>query len=292
MIYTICSDKLTVKIDTLGAELISVKDRSGFEFIWQSPSEPFWNGHSPVLFPHCGRILNSEYTYEGKTYKMGAHGFAKESEFEVVSHTDSSLKLALFSSNESKENYPFDFSLTAEFLVDEIGLFVNFTVQNLDKTTIPYMFGWHPAFTLDDSNCSKIDDFTLQFNDAKTVNWHKVLPGGFVSHKCLDYELVDSKYTLCEDEIYSNDTMIFVGTNDYVKLACDLSPHTIEMNWSKNLPYFCVWKHPDSRARFICLEPWSDIPSEGLEPENFETKIMSRLPAGQSETYSYSIKFF
>ncbi len=291
MLYTIKSDSLTVKIDSLGAELTSVVGDNGFEYIWQSPSEDFWSGHSPVLFPHCGRILNSEYSYGGKVYKMGAHGFAKSKEFAVASHTESSLTLTLSTSVETKEIYPFDFNITAEFKIDKSRLNVNFTVQNCGNSTLPYMFGWHPALTLDAAKDAGVEDFKLCFDGADTVRWHKVLPGGFVAPVGLDYQLQDSCYRLCEEEIYSNDTMIFVGTNDAVKLVSDLSSRSVEMSWSKNLPYFCIWKHPDSNARFICLEPWSDIPSEGLEAENFETKKMTRLEAGNSETYTYSVKF-
>ena len=53
MIYTLKNDKLTAEISSLGAELISVKDGAGYEYIWQGED---WNGHAPVLFPLCGRI--------------------------------------------------------------------------------------------------------------------------------------------------------------------------------------------------------------------------------------------
>ena len=70
MIHTITSGKLTAKINSFGAELTSVVGADGFDYIWQCPGEGFWADHSPVLFPHCGRILNSTYTYGGVSYDM------------------------------------------------------------------------------------------------------------------------------------------------------------------------------------------------------------------------------
>ena len=291
MICTIKSEQLTVKIDTLGAELISAVGKDGFEYIWQAPRAELWDEHSPVLFPHCGRILNSTYTLGGVTYNMGAHGFAKRSEFEVLKSTASSVTLALYASEETKKIYPFDFSLIAEFEVAENRLIANFSVKNGDKKVMPYMFGWHPGFTLDTSAGHKINDFVLGFNGVKSVKWHDIINGCFVAASGVDYPLENSAYPLCEEEIYAHDTMIFVGTNDSVRLTAEGCAHGIDMNWSNNLPYFCIWKMPTSEANFVCLEPWSDIPGEGLEAENFDTKPMSRLASGESELYRYSISF-
>ena len=291
MIYTIKSEQLSVKIDSHGAELISAIGADGFEYIWQAPRAELWDGHSPVLFPHCGKILGSEYTVGGKTYKMGAHGFAKLSEFEVASRSDSALVLELKANESTKEIYPFDFVLTADFKVEKNRLFANFSVQNDGKTVMPYMFGWHPGFTLDTSRGHKIGDFVLSFDDVDCVRWHDVINGGFVDAKGVDYPLENSAYPLCEREIYEHDTMIFVGVNDRARLAAEGCPHGIDMSWSGNLPYFCIWKMPTSEANFVCLEPWSNIPGDGLTPENFDTKAMSRLDANASDCYRYSISF-
>ena len=63
------------------------------------------------------------------------------------------------------------------------------------------------------------------------------------------------------------------------------------MSWSDNLPYLCVWKKNDSRARYICLEPWSDVPNTGDEAEDFDTRKMSRLAPNSSEYYEYNVVF-
>ena len=53
MIITICDSKTTASIDTLGAQLISMKDASGKEYIWQR-DPAVWARCSPLLFPSVG----------------------------------------------------------------------------------------------------------------------------------------------------------------------------------------------------------------------------------------------
>lgn len=51
----------------------------------------YWTGRSPILFPIIGGLPEDRYTWKGQTYEMRSHGFAKRSEFSVVSHTDDAL---------------------------------------------------------------------------------------------------------------------------------------------------------------------------------------------------------
>ena len=291
MNYVIKSESLTATISSLGAELVSVVGSDGFEYIWQNPTGEFWGGHAPLLFPHCGRILNSEYTYGGVTYPMSAHGFARGNEFELVSHSENSVVMSLKASEEIKKIYPFDFELKAEYKVVENTIFANFSVQNGDKKALPYMFGWHPAFNLDCKSGDKIEDFAVKFENASECDWYQLQNGPFVSPVAKKHALPGSEYKLNEKEIYENDTMIFVGTGNVATLCAPKTKHEVVLSYSDNLPYFCIWKYPSSEAKYICLEPWSAVPGDGITPENFETKKMQRLPSGECALYSYTVNF-
>ena len=79
----IANEFLTVTLSPQGAELQSVKGAvSGLEYLWQADPK-VWGRHAPVLFPFVGRSKNDQYTYQGKTYPMGQHGFARDRQFEV-----------------------------------------------------------------------------------------------------------------------------------------------------------------------------------------------------------------
>ncbi len=71
-VITIKNSELEVKIKTLGAELTSVKDNAGKEYIWCGNPE-VWPGQCPNLFPIVSRLRNWEnpntYVLDGKIYE-------------------------------------------------------------------------------------------------------------------------------------------------------------------------------------------------------------------------------
>ncbi|OJG81845.1 hypothetical protein RV14_GL002388 [Enterococcus ratti] len=84
MTVIIQNDQLIAEIAEHGAELISLKSKeTAFEYIWQA-DPTYWGRHAPVLFPFVGRLKNDQYTYQGKTYDMRQHGFARDMDFEVI----------------------------------------------------------------------------------------------------------------------------------------------------------------------------------------------------------------
>ena len=85
--------------------------------------------------------------------------------------------------------------------------------------------------------------------------------------------------------------MIFKDAPKVIKLAGGMQDRTLTLEYSDNLSYLCVWKYPASSARFICLEPWSDIPSDGETPENFLSRTMSRISQSETADYEYTITF-
>ena len=290
MRYTIESETLKVTVESLGAELVSAVGADGYEYVWQG-DPAYWEGHAPVLFPHCGRILNGVYTYGGKSYNMASHGFASKCEFTPTRVTKSELVLTLSDSSETMAVYPFAFSLEARFTVEGNLLQTVFTVKNKSEAVMPYMLGWHPAFNLDGAGGSAIGDYKLSFNADDKLTWFPLQNGCFVRLYGEDYPAPAGEYVLNEEEIYANDTMIFTGTGERAVLSSAKESHDVDFSWSENLPYFCIWKAPESGARFVCLEPWSDVPGDGETPECFETKRMSRLAAGECAEYTYSAKF-
>ena len=57
------NEELVVTIETLGAEIISVKDKNNREYIWEADPE-VWENHAPVLFPIVSRLIDGKYTYQ------------------------------------------------------------------------------------------------------------------------------------------------------------------------------------------------------------------------------------
>ena len=289
MKYILKNDKLTTIVDSLGAEVKSVKGSDGFEYMWQG-MENYWSDTASVLFPICGRLLNSKYSYNGKEYSMSGHGFALKSDFEVVEVADSYILLSLKSNESTYKNYPFDFELQVKYELVCNKLLAEFKVTNLSRIVMPYMIGWHPGFTLENDGNSEISDFCLDYGKTTKVQWYPIVNGWLLSSP-VEYTFDSPVVPLNEELIYKYDTLIYKGTENKVKLFSEKEKHSVTMKWSDNLPYLCIWKEPTADTRFICLEPWSSIPSDGTKPECFDDRKMDRLASGSSAIYSYNVLF-
>ena len=289
MNYTIKSERYTALISDEGAELVSLKSAAGEEFIWQG-AEGSWNRHAPLLFPICGRIKDKSYVYRNQRYNMDAHGFARCSTFDVLSHTESSITLSLSQNEETLAIYPFAFTLTATYSLEEGALTAAFTVKNDSGEIMPYMFGWHPGFVLPTAGGADINDYYIDFAGLESLDLYPLQNGPFARPYPDAYPLTNGRVLIDEEYLYSKDTMIFLAHNNSCTLGSDKNNYRVEMSWTDNLPVLAVWKYPRNVDKYLCLEPWTQMPADGETEENFETRKMERLEVGKSATYKYSVK--
>ena len=94
MYYTLRNDTLCLTINTLGAEIVSLKSADGVEYLWQGDPK-YWGDRAPHLFPFIGRLTNNSYQHLGKVYPMNIHGFAAAMEFTLVEQTENTITLEL-----------------------------------------------------------------------------------------------------------------------------------------------------------------------------------------------------
>jgi galactose mutarotase-like enzyme len=255
--------------------------------MWQGGE--WWKDRCPVLFPTCGNLPGRKYYYAGAEYKLPIHGIVMYREFSLVEKSDTRLLFSQKSDEETFKSYPFSFELQVEFTLDGNSLVTKLIPINAGEGIMPYMVGWHPGFNLFGEG--EINNFSLKFNAGDELWLHPILPGCFVQQKGESYAAPGGTYVLNEEEIYTNDTVIFSGTGGKAILSSPDTERRIEMSYSDNLPYFCIWKAPVSSARYICLEPWSGVPTDGTEAENFDTREMLRLEGGKEATFNYDVLF-
>ena len=101
MIYTLKNDCLTAKVDSVGAELISLS-KDGREYIWTGDAA-YWNGHNPTLFPVIGFLKDNKTCFNGVEYSIPKHGYARKTEFTAIEMSDDRITLEMTDS----ESFPF-----------------------------------------------------------------------------------------------------------------------------------------------------------------------------------------
>ena len=58
------NDQLTIKVAEMGAELQSIVDSDGREYLWQADPK-YWPRRSPILFPIVCSVENDTYIVDG-----------------------------------------------------------------------------------------------------------------------------------------------------------------------------------------------------------------------------------
>ena len=145
MLTTIRNSELTAVIDSAGAQLVSLKDRSGKEYIWQRDPR-FWDRCSPLLFPVVGGCRDNRIVIDGSEYSLPKHGFCKDMEFHRTTRTDCSVSFLLQDSEYTKTMYPWSFCLSLTYELQHGSLLLKYRVTNKDSSALYYCIGAHPGF--------------------------------------------------------------------------------------------------------------------------------------------------
>lgn len=237
---------LTATFTTKGAELTSLTDAEGREYIWQGDPE-YWSKHAPVLFPVVGTLKNNTYTHKGNTYTLPRHGFARDYDFNITVQEDSSITFALLSNDATKAVYPFDFELQIKYTLVDKKLEVVYTVHNRSDEKMPFSLGAHPAFALPDG----LENYNLKFEKDEHLISNR-LEDGLISDTQVYITLNNRKLPL-EYSLFKNDALVFKKIkSDYVGVAKGVTKF-IKVNMG-NFPNLGIWTKLN--APFICIEPW------------------------------------
>lgn len=247
---------LSVKVNSFGAELCSVKsNETDIEYIWQA-DKTVWARYAPNLFPIVGKLKNGEYTYQSKTYQLPQHGFARDMEFDCVSQKESSLVFELKSSTETLTKFPFDFVFQVQYDLFENKVNVTYKIYNPSNSELFFSVGAHPAFNCPLQNDETFGDYQLEFPDKEKLVINTLNDGLFTDNT---KEITLTNNTLqVNKELFSQDALVCSNNqiND-VSLVSKKSKHGVGMK-STGWPYFGIWSKKDS-DQFVCLEPWQGI---------------------------------
>lgn len=267
MKYALTSNELSVTINSHGAELCSVKNKNGTEYIWQAKPD-VWARHAPVLFPIVGKLKNNQFIFEERTYTLPQHGFARDMNFNLKEKTETLCRFELQSNDETKKNFPFDFVFIITYILQQNKIKVEYKVKNPSHKILFFSVGAHPAFNVPLQANESFEDYYLEFENADFEI--TTLNDGLRTSSKNKLELKDKKLFLSTN-LFDNDALVFENSQiNSVALCSSKSAHKIVLE-SKNFPYYGVWSKKNCRE-FICLEPWFGVADHEKSNQAFSEK--------------------
>lgn len=296
-IISISSNSLTASIDTMGAQLMSLR-KGESEYLWQGDSN-WWPRRAPILFPIVGVLKDGKAESAEGTISLARHGLARLNQFEVVEQSPSSVTLQLKSTEETLKAYPYDFELKLIFSVAGDTLTQTYEVTNPANVVLPFTLGAHPAFNIPipGVEATSLDQYHLLFTRSWTSYGPSITDEGLCDYTTpqrlivdsdtlpLSWELIDCEKTITLEDV--PDRRITLAAN----AEASSETHGIQIDF-EGFDYLGIWSAAPG-CPFVALEPWCGIADTVDTDGIFEHKPgIICLDPKQNITKTLSIKVF
>lgn len=263
MLYTIRNAAMTVTVDSLGAQLQSITAAGGTEYLWNGDSA-YWSGRAPILFPYVGRLTENHFTYDGREYEMSRHGFARSTEFSLVTQGKDHITLHIEDTPETHKVYPFAFRFDVSYVLEDNTLVIVYATENMDTKTMFFGLGGHPGFRVPLEEGKAFTDYRLTFGKP-CQPWQVLMSDNYMinGHEA-PYPLINGVDLPLRHDLFDHDAIILKNFARSVTLSAGEGTRGVTLTCPK-MRYMGVWHQPRTDAPYVCLEPWVSLPSrEGV----------------------------
>lgn len=291
MNVTLTSPQLTVSIQEAGAQLCSVQGLDGTQYLWQA-NPTVWGRHAPVLFPLIGRLRDGQYTYQGITYTIPTHGFARDSRFQLTEHSASSATFLLQDTPGTRQVYPFAFHLSIRYSLEGNRLTKAHRVENHSDTPMWYELGGHDGFQLPLSPGETMADYTLLLPGLSAIQPYGLDAELMVTPKGTCFPLQEGRMPL-SPAAFHLDTVILDAPPLGQAALVDRAGHPRVTLDFADFPYLGLWTPVEQCSTgFFCIEPWTSLPDAVFVGRGLSEKAgIRRLEPHTVETLTYTTTF-
>lgn len=290
--YKIKNDFLTLTVSEHGAEIKSlIRNYDNKELMWQADPK-FWGRTSPILFPLVGNYYEKKSVYDGKTYELSQHGFARDMDFKLIKSDENSLWFSVCDDEKANEKYPFSFELIVGYKLKEDKLKVIWKVRNTDMRKMYFSIGGHPAF-----NCN-LNKTKLTFKKGDDKVSSNLICGviaadgsGCLSEKKIEIPVTKGKIYL-SDELFEGDALIIEDRQADCVTMIDADDKKV-LRVKFDAPLFGIWSPAGKKAPFVCIEPWyGRCDRVGFSQKLEDREYGNSLNPGEEFKTSYKIKVY
>lgn len=254
-LIAIASADLTARINPLGAELWSLTDAGGAE--WMTDADPaFWTGHAPLLFPIVGALNGGRYRLGDAEYALPKHGFARTSMFTLVEQDEGLARFRLTDSEATHAIYPFAFVFDMEFRLDGATLRMTATVANSGSEPLPFSLGFHPAFAWPLPGTTNKAAHRIVFAEAQPQPIRRIDPASGLALPQAFASPVAGRVLPLNSDLFEPDALIWDELHGRSLTYGALEGPQLAVAFP-DTPLLGIWQKPG--ANYLCIEPWQGI---------------------------------
>jgi len=269
-IQIIRNSKLQVVISPRAAEMQSIKDNRGTEYLWQGDPK-YWDRRAFNIFPHIARLTEDSYFHKGKRYSMGIHGFLPETQMDVECFSENMVCYLLKSNDKTLKEYPFQFELRISYTLQDNKIIITYDVLNCGDERMFFGVGGHPGFCVPLESGLSFDDYVLEFAEACSPVRIGTSEDVFLNGRDTKYPLKDGRMIPLRHDLFDDDAIILKDVCRKVTLKSEKDTRSVTVTFP-DMDYIGLWHRPRTDAPYVCIEPWTSLFSRDGIVEDFATQ--------------------
>lgn len=268
MFYTIKNDDLKVVIHALGAELHSIQTADGTEYLWQG-NPGIWKGQAPNIFPYVARLTDKKFAYRGKEYTMKIHGFINAVDLLAEEIAKDRITFRYDSNEETLAQYPFVFTYRITYALNGHTLTVTSSVENRGENRMHFGIGGHPGFNVPLDEGLAFEDYCLEFSHEAHPYRVGFTPDCHVNGQDALYPLEGGTRIPLHHDLFDDDAIVLKHADHCVTLHSEKGKRAVRVHFP-DYNVIGFWHMPKKETPYVCIEPWSSLPSRDGIVEDFE----------------------
>ena len=284
MLTTIQSNDLIVTVSARGAELQSIKTGDGTEYLWQG-DPAYWTSHAPNIFPYVARLTEGKFLYHGGEYGFGNHGLVRYAELTVTDRTPDSVTYQLVSDEHTLRQYPFPFRYTMRYQVTGRRLWMHTTVDNTGDWRMYFAVGGHPGFNVPLEAGLSYADYCVEFDEPADPYRILLADSGAVTSAQERFVLEDGRRIRLSHRLFDHDAIVLHHMAKTVTIKAEKGSRRVTVCYP-DFRYLGLWHKPNTDAPYLCVEPWTSLPSREGIVENLalQSDLLFLDPGKQYQT--------
>ena len=149
--------------------------------------------------------------------------------------------------------------------------------------------GGHPGLCVPIEEGLEFEDYRINFGENAQLSQVVLSDDCFVTENTVSVPLVDDHYLPLRHGLFDRDAIVLNEMPKSLMIESKKDCRKIRVVY-EDMNYLGIWHWPKMKVNYVCIEPWSSLPSRKGITEDLETQPnLLRLESGCEYRNTWSI---